>query len=242
MRLLTRTAALVFAFALVCLGVSPAAAEQELDSVKADPAHHKAEFENDQVRVVRYVISPHDKTAPHSHPSLVNILLTDANAKVTTPDGKNSEIQGKAGTAAWQDSTTHVVENIGGQPIEGILVEPKRPGSAAWIPPAQDSVKTDPETHTLEFENDQVRVVRLRYRPGEKSRMHDHPDQVQIWLTDANVRVNLPDGKTREDHPKAGLVRWRNAFSHTAENIGDKTFEGISVELKGAPPAKNANK
>jgi hypothetical protein len=44
------------------------------------------------------------------------------------------------------------------------------------------------------------------------------------------------------DHVKAGLVRWRNAFSHKGENVSDKPFEYVSVELKGAPPAKTAYK
>ena len=114
-----------FAAALVCLGAAPVAAQQDLDSVKADPAHHKVEFENDQVRIVRYVIPPGDKTAQHSHPNNVNVLLTDVNAKFITPDGKISEVHGKAGAAAWRSSTTHAVENTGNKPIEGILVELK---------------------------------------------------------------------------------------------------------------------
>lgn len=241
MRWLVTTATAVGSIVgIISLGAAPAIA-QDLDSPKADPAHHKVEFENDQVRVVRYVIPPHVKTALCKHPSLVDVLLTDANAKLTTPDGKTTEIHGKAGSALWRGPTTHVVENIGGQPMEGILVEPKGPGNAAWTPPPRDSMKAAPETHKVEFENDQVRVVRVHYGPGEKAPMHDHPDQVQIWLTDADIPITMPDGKTREDHVKAGLARWRHAFSHAAENVGDKPFEYISVELKGAPPAKTVN-
>jgi hypothetical protein len=57
----------------------------------SDPAHHKVEFENDQVRVVRYKIPPGDTTANHSNPNFVNVLLTEINAKFTTPDGKSTE-------------------------------------------------------------------------------------------------------------------------------------------------------
>ena len=228
---------------IISLWATPATAQgQDLDSPKADPAHHRVEFENDRVRVVRWVVPPGDKTALHDHPSLVNVLLTDVNARVTTPDGKNSEIHDKAGSAAWRGPTTHVVENISNKSMEGILVEPKGPGNSAWTPPPLDSVKTDPDTHKVEFENDQVRVVRVQYKPGERSRMHDHPDQVQVWLTDANIRITLPDGQTSEDHPKAGVARWRSAFSHVAENIGDQLFQEISVELKGPPPATTTNK
>jgi quercetin dioxygenase-like cupin family protein len=221
-----RAIGVIVAIAYFC--ASPANA-QELDSPKADPSHHKVEFENDQVRVIHWAMPPGDKTALHKHPS-----LADVHARITVPDGKSSDIHGKAGSAAWRGPTTHTDENMSDKPIEGILVEPKTSGNAGWLAPVRDSVNTDPETHNVEFENDHVRVVRVHYLPGQKSRMHDHPAQVQIWLTDANVRFTMPDGKAREDHPKAGLVRWVNSFSHGTENIGDKPFDRISVELKGA--------
>ena len=230
MRLLTWITALLFGLALVGLGASPAAA-QDLDAVKADAAHHKVEFENDQVRVVRYVIAPGDKTANHSHPNNVNIFLADANAKITTPDGKTAEIHGKAGAVAWRSPITHVVENTGDKPIEGILVEPKKPSSA--LPAGGvDVAVADPKHTKVEFENDQVRVIRYHYDPGDKSPMHGHPDNVQVMLTDAQANVTTPDGKTAPISGKAGEARWRQAGQHVVENTGDQAFEGILVEKK----------
>lgn len=233
MRLLKGIGALTFILALVCLGASPAPA-QDLDAVKADAAHHKVEFENDQVRVVRYVIAPGDKTANHSHPNNVNIFLSDVNAKVTTPDGKTAELHAKAGSAAWRGPVTHLVENAGDKPIKGILVEPKKPASA--LPAgAQDVVAADPKHTKLEFENEQVRVVRYHYEPGEKSPMHGHPDNVQIMLTDAMANFTTADGKTAPGSGKAGEARWRQAGQHAVQNTGAKAFEGLLVEMKGAP-------
>lgn len=240
MRLLTWITTLIFAFALGCLGVAPAVAQQDLDSVKADAAHHKVEFENGQVRVVRWVIPPGDKTAKHSHPDNVNIFLTDANVKITTPDGKTTEAHGKAGGAVWRGPTTHVAENIGDKPVEGISVEPKKPASA--LPAgAQDVIAADPKHSKVEFENDQVRVIRYHFDPGEKSAMHGHPDNVQVILTDAKANVTTPDGKTTPSSGKAGEVRWRQAAQHAVQNTGDKPFEGILVEMKGSA-AKSAGK
>lgn len=236
MRLLTWIPVLLFGLALTFVGASPAAA-QDLDSVKADAAHHKVEFENDQVRVVRYVIAPGDKTANHSHPISVNILLADLNAKFTTPDGKTTEVHGKAGAVGWRSPTTHVVENIGDKPIEGILVEPKKPSSA--LPPgALDVVAADPKHSKVEFENDQVRVIRYHYDRGEKSPMHGHPDNVQVLLTDAHANITTPDGKSAPISGQAGEAHWRQAGQHRVENTGDKPFEGILVEMKGTSVAK----
>jgi quercetin dioxygenase-like cupin family protein len=217
----------------VALIGGPAEAAQELDSPKADPTHHKVEFENEYVRVVRWGIPPHEKTALHDHPSLVNILLTDADLKLTTPDGRSSEIHGKAGAAAWRGPTVHTAENIGDRPVEGILVEPKGAGNAAWKPPTRDAVKVTPHDK-LEFENDQVRIVRYAYAKGESSPMHEHPSGVQILLTDVHGRQTTPDGKAVEISGKAGSVRYRPPLAHAIENTGER-FEGILVDLKGAP-------
>ena len=236
MRMLTWSTGAVFALSLVFPGVTPSVAQQDLDSVKADAAHHTLEFENDQVRVVRYKIGPGEKTANHYHPNNVNIYLTDANAKITTPDGKTTEVHGKAGSAAWRGSTTHVVENIGDKPLEGILVEPKTPHSA--IPSgSQDVLASDAKHHKVEFENEQVRIVRYHLEAGETTAMHGHPDNVQVYLTDTKGEVTTADGKTGSATAKAGDVRWRTAIQHAVKNVGDKAFEGFHIDMKGAPRA-----
>jgi quercetin dioxygenase-like cupin family protein len=221
--------------AALCLGSAPAWAQsQNLDSPVADAAHHKVEFENEYVRVVRYVIGPHDKTALHDHPNLVNVLLTDLDAKVTAPDGKVSELHGKAGAAAWRGPTVHLVENLADRPIVGILVEPKKPGPAGWTAPPQDAAKLDPEHHKVEVDNEWVRVERYQAPKGAKLPMHSHPTGVQIALTGSHVRYTMPDGKTKEAHTKAGEARYREALSHAVEDLGDG-FSGLLIAVKAAP-------
>ncbi len=100
---------------------------------------------------------------------------------------------------------------------------------------AQDSVKVDAKHYQVVFENDQVRVLRITYGPGEKSVMHDHPASVAVFLTDHHVKFTYPDGKTEESHPKAGESRWTPAGKHLPENLSDKPFELILVELKSKP-------
>ncbi len=126
MRYLAWATALLFALAWTV----PAQAQNNLDSVKVDPAHHRVVVENDQVRVVRWVIPVGDKTLNHSHPDSVNVNLTDYNGRVTTPDGKTFDVHDKAGSVSWRPALIHVVENVGSQPMEGIIVEPKKSASA----------------------------------------------------------------------------------------------------------------
>src|SRR5437762_300295 len=97
---------------------------------------------------------------------------------------------------------------------------------------AQDPLVADPEHHKLVTENDQVRVLHFKYDPGVKSDLHSHPDNVSIPLVDSHLRVTNAEGKTTESNGKAGDARYRPALKHAVENIGDKPYEGIIIELK----------
>jgi quercetin dioxygenase-like cupin family protein len=102
---------------------------------------------------------------------------------------------------------------------------------------AQDPVKVDPGHYKVEFENSQVRVLRIHHDPQDHAPMHEHPAGVVVWLTDGHERLTLPDGKTQESHSKAGQVSWTAGTKHAVENLSDKPFEVIFAELKPKPVA-----
>ena len=110
--------------------------------------------------------------------------------------------------------------------------------AGALILRAQDSVEVDGEHYEVEFENNEVRVLRVTYGPGERSVMHDHPERVVVFLTDQKAVFATPDGKSTQLNHKAGEVKYVPAGSHLPQNIGDKPLEVIVVELKGKPAAK----
>ncbi len=100
-------------------------------------------------------------------------------------------------------------------------------------PTAPDPVAVDPKHYTVELENEKIRVLRIKYGPREKSVMHGHPALVAIMVTDCHARFTYPDGKTEDITAKAGEVRQFSAFTHLPENLSDKPFEVIGIELKG---------
>jgi len=102
---------------------------------------------------------------------------------------------------------------------------------------AQDAVKADPKHYKVVFENDQVRVLHITYGPHEKSIMHAHPANVAVFLTDGLVRFATPDGKSQDVPVKAHTTQWDPGGTHQPENLGDKPFEVMLVELKGKAPA-----
>jgi quercetin dioxygenase-like cupin family protein len=105
---------------------------------------------------------------------------------------------------------------------------------------AQDPVKVDAKHYKVEFENDRVRVLHITYGPHEKSVMHAHPASVAVFLTDSSAKFTLPDGKTVPSEFKAGMVQWDAGGKHLPENVSDKPFELILVELKGKHAAAKA--
>ncbi len=99
---------------------------------------------------------------------------------------------------------------------------------------AQDPVKVSPNNYKVLLENDRVRVLDVRAKPGEKLPMHSHPANVVYALSDFKIKFTYPDGKTEEREGKAGAARWNEAVTHASENVGTAEFHLVQVELKGA--------
>jgi hypothetical protein len=97
---------------------------------------------------------------------------------------------------------------------------------------AQDPVKVDPAHHKVEFENDQVRVLRITLPAGEKTPVHEHPSGVAVFLNDSRNRVSPVGGKVDETPRKAGQVIPLVAGKHVVENPGTTKAEIIVVEVK----------
>jgi quercetin dioxygenase-like cupin family protein len=97
-----------------------------------------------------------------------------------------------------------------------------------------DLVTADPKHAKLEFENERLRVVRLRLPPHEKTPMHSHPDRVVVYMTDVHVRITFPDGTSGDADVKGGTTSWSEAVIHAGENTSDQPWEIVEVELKGS--------
>lgn len=97
---------------------------------------------------------------------------------------------------------------------------------------AQDAAKVDPKHYKVEFENDQVRVLRITLGPKEKTEMHSHPEGMVVFLSDSKGKFTYPDGKTEKREFKKGSFSWVPATTHQGENVGNKPFELLQIEMK----------
>ena len=204
------------------------------DPVKVAGNQCKVAFENEYVRVLHWTVGAHGKTAMHDHPALVSISLSGGKTRFISPDGKTRDIEVKAGQATWSDPDKHSSESLSDKAGELIQVELKKQPDTSMtaISASEDSVAVDPKHYKVEFQNDRVRVLRINYRPGEKSVMHAHPANVAVFLAGGQAKMTLPDGKSNVVSFKAGQVQWEDKGKHMPENSGSKPFELVLVELR----------
>ena len=96
----------------------------------------------------------------------------------------------------------------------------------------QDPVMLSPQYYTVKADDERVRVLEYRLKPGQKEAMHSHPAYVVYFFGPANLRVTLADGKTTESSVTEGEVVVRDPLTHAVENIGNTELHGLLVELK----------
>ena len=97
---------------------------------------------------------------------------------------------------------------------------------------ADDPVKTDGDKYTVLFENNCVRVLDYRDRPGDRTNRHRHPAFVLYTLSSFKRTLTLPDGKVVQREFKEGEAVWSGAQTHIGANTGDTPTHVILVEMK----------
>jgi uncharacterized RmlC-like cupin family protein len=194
-------------------------------------------FENDQVKVVRALEKAHVKGSFHEHKmNRVMIYLQPGRQRFEYQDGRKPEVfDWKAGEVKWSPASgMHSPEVISDAPFNIVEVELKNPGTGKAITTSLDPVKIDPKHYKVEFENDQVRVLRVSIGAHQTAPNHEHMlNRVTVYLTDQDFRVTTADGKVDSVQHKAGEAAWGTPVIHKEENASDKPFEVIVVEIKG---------
>jgi hypothetical protein len=213
------------------------------DLLTADPDHYKLELENSFVRVIHEHMPPHEGVKLHTHPDPggVVVSLTYQNLRQQAADGSIRVLtDGRPGRVNWAVGRTHRGDNLMDSDYDYIEIEPKPQKDLHPLPPAPsdypDPTITDNGRYHIEFENDLVRVIRVRIAPLDHVPMHRHPAHgaVLVLLTDQDARQTFPDGTAHENHNKAHTVRWEAPGSgpYADENLSDRPLEIIRVELK----------
>src|SRR5262249_49687473 len=126
-----------------------------------EPQHHLV-FTNEFVRVIDARLPPGYKSLSHTH-AQDNVAITIATGRDT------AESLARIGRAGFSTGGySHVVTNSGPIEMRFIAVEllrGDRSGATAFA---------DEPAHTLELQNDRVRIYRIKLTPGESLAAHTH--------------------------------------------------------------------
>jgi hypothetical protein len=119
------------------------------------------------------------------------------------------------------------------------MSDPASKSADDW-PAHLDAMAAAPDHHVILLENEHVRVLDTRLRPGEATPLHTHPWpsvlHVLTWSDfvrqDASGNVLL-DSRSLPAPPAAGATLWSGPLGpHSARNVGDQELRVIAVELK----------
>ena len=95
-----------------------------------------------------------------------------------------------------------------------------------------DAVNIAPHIHSVIFEDNKMRVLKVIVKPGDKAAMHWHPQNINYILSSGTLRFTKEDDSSADVELIEGQVTSSPESSHAVENIGDTTVETVQVELK----------
>jgi|ERR1700730_16108866 len=122
-------------------------------------------------------------------------------------------------------------------------VEMQPPTAGVWPwPDSLDAISAAPAFHRLLLENDHVRVLEVRIKPGQFVPLHTHRWPSVMHVTSASDFLRRDaEGQLIFDSRSAGAsqrtpdVVWAPPLPpHSVENIGASEIHVLAVELKHA--------
>jgi len=180
-------------------------------------------FENSDVKVLRAQEKVHVKGSFHEHKmNRVMVYLQNGKQRFEYQDSRKPvEFDWKAGQVQFsKPEGMHSPEVTGDQPFNIIEIELKNTGTSKPAASTKDALKLDARHYKLEFENDQVRVLRLKLGAHEATPAIEHGhNTVAIYLTD-------------HDAHKAGDAIWEAPNTGKIENTAAAPVEMVFVEIK----------
>lgn len=103
-----------------------------------------------------------------------------------------------------------------------------------------DVLSAASKAYGLLLENNKVRVMEVRLKPGQKAPMHNHPNDHVVYVkNDARFKLSFPDGKSSVFDLKAGQVLWLEAGPHETENVGKTEGHNLVIEVTRTNGAKH---
>ncbi|HEY3841031.1 MAG TPA: hypothetical protein VGL72_30885 [Bryobacteraceae bacterium] len=180
-------------------------------------------IDNDSVKVISAYEKPRERTPMHEHKfNRVIIFEQGGKQEFISMRSQPTFLEFKTGEVIWSPAGgIHSSQVVSDVPVPMVEIEIKKLGNPSLLVPGPlDPVKADPKHYKIEFENDQVRVLRVIIGPHESTPLHEHNlNRVVVYLSDQDFRVTSTDGKVEHVKHKAGDVTWSGSAGHKEENL-----------------------
>jgi len=187
------------------------------------PVAIESKFDTPQVRVYVATLRPNVPVPSRTGHATNRLLIYLDNGTMTVRDEADQvqKIEFHRGQVRWRPASgAYVAVDTSDHPIRILEIDLKgKPAGPAPVTKLDPTV-VDPKHYKVEFENEQVRVLRIHFDAHDKGPLHEHILNRVVWL----LNDQGPD--------KADLVRMSGAGTHTEENAGDQPADRIAVEIK----------
>lgn len=104
---------------------------------------------------------------------------------------------------------------------------------AAFAQSLPRSYVASQDVYKVAAENEQWRIISIKWKPGQKDEMHSHPAAGVYVIDDCSLRATFPDGTIRDTTPRAGQSGFQQAVpAHSVQNIGSTDCRMVMFEPK----------
>lgn len=132
---------------LACAGLSQQARAQGADPVPVSLDRYRVLVDNNDVRVVEYVLQPGQRDEWHTRPATISYNMSGGTLRITRADGTSVIADERQGTTQLMNTSgRHFTTNIGRTPVRIVLTEVKNAVAAApaYVAPAQPTAPRAP--------------------------------------------------------------------------------------------------
>lgn len=187
------------------------------------PGGTNVKIDTPQVRVFVATLQPHAPARATAGHATHRVLIYLDEGQMTRQEGggETQTFRVSRGDVRWRPASgPYIAENVGDRPVRILEVDLKGPPSGLDATTPLDPTLVDAQHYSVLFENDHVRVLRVRYGPRETGARHQHKlNRVVVYLNDQ------PNGKADD-------ARIAGPATHVEQNVSDTAAERIAVEIK----------
>jgi quercetin dioxygenase-like cupin family protein len=190
-------------------------------------------LQNDTLAVTHVRFGPGARENVHTHPFPI-VLVQITPGAIAVQEQNTNKRGGRAGEVWYVPADrAHAVASQadaeGAVDVLAVALLPNRPPAPAA--PATEAPQGI--TRMTLVDNNDMRVVRVRFSPGGREPVHAHPnDLLTVQITRGKITIaNGPDNTTQERDP--GFVQFlpRNV-QHSFANADTKPIEVVSIAVK----------